>query len=128
LIQSVTGSPIDLIIERLNGDFRMIEIFIKLLNRGLRLSDYDKFPFQIQEGSSIRELINDLMKNHGEAFKVYLEDDKKKVLNYNAIVLVNGKMIAAGWKLKRGLLSIGVFETELFDGDTIVFMIAIGGG
>jgi len=37
-------------------------------------------------------------------------------------------MIAAGWKLKMGLIPNGVLDTRLFDGDTIVFMIAIGGG
>ncbi len=53
---------------------------------------------------------------------------KSKALNYNAIILVNGKMIAAGWKLKMGLISKGVLETQLFDSDTIVLLIAIGGG
>ena len=64
LLQTETTSSTDFIVERLNGVFSMIKIFIKLLNEGRRLSDYEKFPFQIQEGSSIRDLIKDLMKNY----------------------------------------------------------------
>ena len=106
----------------------MIKIFIRLLNKGRRLSDYEKFPFQIQEGSSIRDFIKDLMKNYGEALEVYMEDRKSEALHHNAIILVNGEMIAAGWKIRMELLTKGVLDTELFEGDTIVFMIAIGGG
>ena len=128
LLQTETTSSTDFIVERLNGVFSMIKIFIKLLNEGRRLSDYEKFPFQIQEGSSIRDFIKDLMKNYGEALEVYMEDRKSEVLHHNAIILVNGEMIAAGWKIRIELLTKGVLDTELFEGDTIVFMIAIGGG
>ena len=68
------------------------------------------------------------MKNYGEALEVYMEDRKSEVLHHNAIILVNGEMIAAGWKIRMELLTKGVLDTELFEGDTIVFMIAIGGG
>ena len=106
----------------------MTQIFIKLLNKGLRSSDFDKFQYQIQQNSSVSDLIDVLKTTHKEDFEVYLEDMKSNALRMDAIVIVNGKMIAAGWKFKMGILSEEVLDARLKDGDTIVFMIPIGGG
>lgn len=106
----------------------MTQIFIKLLNKGLRLSDFDKFQFQIQQNSSVSDLIDVLKATHKEEFEVYLDDRKTQALRMDAIIIVNGKMIAAGWKIKMGYLSEGVMDAKLQDGDTIVFMIAVCGG
>ncbi|MHA2140328.1 MAG: hypothetical protein ACXADC_05430 [Candidatus Thorarchaeota archaeon] len=106
----------------------MIRVFIKLLNKGLSSSEYDKFPFQIRKESSIRDLIDDLMKEYRTDFEVYLEDKESKALCNDAIILVNGKMVVAGWKLKMGIVSRKALDNQLLDGDTIVFMIVTGGG
>lgn len=111
-----------------HGDHGMIRIFIKLLNRGLRSSEYNKFPFQIQEESSISDLIDDLMKADSKEFQVYFEDTKSKTLCNDAVILVNGKIIGSGWKLKMGYGSRKALDNQLLNGDTIVFMIITGGG
>jgi hypothetical protein len=110
------------------GEHPMIRVFIKLLNKGLSSSEYDKFPFQIRKESSIRDLIDDLMKEYRTDFEVYLEDKESKALCNDAIILVNGKMVVAGWKLKMGIVSRKALDNQLLDGDTIVFMIVTGGG
>ncbi|MHA2263457.1 MAG: MoaD/ThiS family protein [Candidatus Thorarchaeota archaeon] len=106
----------------------MAQIFIKLMNRGLRSSEYDKFPFQVQERSTIRNLIDDLMMTHGKEFEVYLEDKESKALRSDVIVIVNGRIVVAVWKLNMGLIPKKTLDTEFQDGDTVVFMIAVGGG
>ncbi len=105
----------------------MFQVFIKLLNRGLKSSKYDKFPFQIRQESSISDLIDDLMKAYSKEFEAYLEDTKGKAFCIDAIILVNGKIVVAGWKLKMGIVSRKVLDNQLHDGDTIVFMIVTGG-
>lgn len=106
----------------------MIRVFIKLLNRGLKSSEHNKFPFQIREESSISNLIDDLMKAYSKEFQVYIEDKKSKILCNDALILLNGKIIVAGWKLKMGFGSRKALDNQLLDGDTIVFMIVTGGG
>jgi hypothetical protein len=112
----------------LYGDYGMIQVFIKLLNKGLTSSEYDKFPFQIREESSISDLIDDLTKEYSTDFEVYLEGTKGKALCNDAIILVNGRIVVAGWKLKMGIASRKALDIQLLDGDTIVFMIVTGGG
>ncbi len=104
------------------------QIFIKLMNRGLRYSEYGKFPFYVPRRSTIRNLINDLMKTHGKEFEPYLEDKKSKVLRKDVIVIVNGRIVVAVWKLNMGLVPEKALDTEFEDGDTVVFMITVGGG
>ncbi len=111
-----------------HGDHRMIRVFIKLLNRGLKSSEHNKFPFQIREESSNSNLIDDLMKAYSKEFRVYIEDKKSKTLCNDAIILVNGKITVSGWKLKMGFGQREALDNQLFDGDTIVFMIVTGGG
>ncbi|MFW9964987.1 MAG: hypothetical protein ACFFCX_15560 [Candidatus Sifarchaeia archaeon] len=112
----------------LDDDSEMIKVFVKLLSKGLRSSDYVKFPFQIQEGASLRDLIGELIKEYSARFDVYLEDTRNRVFCNDTIILVNGKMIVAGWKLKMGFVSQKVLDSQLYDGDMVVFMIVTRGG
>jgi len=107
---------------------RKTQIFIKLMNRGLRYSEYDKFPFHVSRRSTIRNLIDDLMKTRRKEFEAYLEDKKSRVLRKDVIVIVNGSIVVAAWKLNMGLLPEKALDTEIEGGDTVVFMIAVGGG
>ncbi|MHA1948804.1 MAG: MoaD/ThiS family protein [Candidatus Thorarchaeota archaeon] len=106
----------------------MTRIFIKLLNKGLRYSEYNKFPFQVRAKSSIRTLVDDLMKIHSNEFDVYLVDRKSKSLREDVIVIINGRIVVAMWKLKMGLISESILDTQIQDGDIVVFMIPVGGG
>ncbi|MFW9909894.1 MAG: hypothetical protein ACFFEF_15105 [Candidatus Thorarchaeota archaeon] len=106
----------------------MIQVFIKLLNRGLKESNYNKFPFHIQEGTSLTDLIGHLMSVFGDSLDVYLDEKKNQTLSNETIIIVNGKIIITGWKLKMGLDSKETMNRILNEGDTIVFMIATGGG
>lgn len=106
----------------------MIQVFVKLLNKGLRSSDYMKFPFQIQEGASLRDLIGYLIKEHSSRFEVYLDDTRNRMFCNDTIILINGKMVLAGWKLKMGYVAQEVLDNQLQNGDKVVFMIMTGGG
>ncbi|MHA1935785.1 MAG: hypothetical protein ACXACG_06205 [Candidatus Thorarchaeota archaeon] len=106
----------------------MIQIFIKLLNRGLRSSEYDKFPYQVRDKSSITHLIDGLMSTHGEEFEVYLENKRSRNLRKDVVVIVNGRIIVSGWKLNMRLIPESILDTEFQDGDTVAFMIVVGGG
>ncbi|MFW9786104.1 MAG: hypothetical protein ACFFE2_03770 [Candidatus Thorarchaeota archaeon] len=106
----------------------MIQVFIKLLNKGLRESNYNKFQFQIQEGTSLTDLIGQLMSVFGDSMDAYLDEKKNPILSNETIIIVNGKIIITGWKLKMELDSKESMKRILNEGDTIVFMVAIGGG
>lgn len=95
----------------------MTEVFVKLMNRGLKPFEHDKFSFETH-GETIRDLIEDLFQEHSKRFEPYLEDRNKRVLRRDAIVLINGKNMVA----HQGE------ETKLSRGDLIVFMIAAVGG
>jgi uncharacterized protein YidB (DUF937 family) len=110
------------------GKNSVIQVFIKLLNRGLRESNYNKFPLHIQEGTSLTDLIDHLMSGFGESLDAYLDEKKNKTLSNETIIIVNGKVIITGWKLKMGLDSKEEMNRILNEGDTIVFMVATGGG
>ncbi|MFW9889776.1 MAG: MoaD/ThiS family protein [Candidatus Thorarchaeota archaeon] len=105
-----------------------IQVFVKLLNKGLRSSDYTKFPFRIQEGASLRDLIGYLIKEHSARFEIYLDDTRNRMFCNDTIILVNGRMVLAGWKLKMGYVAQEVLDILLQNGDTVVFMIMTGGG
>lgn len=106
----------------------VIQVFIKLLNKGLRESNYNKFQFQIQEGTSLTDLIGQLMSVFGDSMDAYLDEKKNPILSNETIIIVNGKIIITGWKLKMELDSKESMKRILNEGDTIVFMVAIGGG
>lgn len=96
----------------------MTEVYIKLMNKGMKYDEHNMFPFEAQEGSTIQNLIEHLHEEYGERFENYLEDVKKKNLRRDAIVIVNGMNMVA----REGL------ETKLSQGDLVVFMIAAVGG
>lgn len=96
----------------------MTEVFVKLMNKGLKYHEHDKFSFDAPEGSTVRDLIDDLRETHAERFEPYLEDKESGKLRRDAIVLVNGKNMVA----HQGEM------TKLSRGDLIVFMIAAVGG
>lgn len=128
LSQKATKSRLASSEEETKRRSRKTQIFIKLMNRGLRYSEYDKFPFHVSRRSTIRNLIDDLMKTRRKEFEAYLEDKKSRVLRKDVIVIVNGSIVVAAWKLNMGLLPEKALDTEIEGGDTVVFMIAVGGG
>ncbi|MFQ5832550.1 MAG: MoaD/ThiS family protein [Candidatus Thorarchaeota archaeon] len=128
LLQKATKSRLASSEEETKRKSRKTQIFIKLMNRGLRYSEYDKFPFHVPHRSTIRDLIDDLMKTRRKEFEAYFEDKKSKVLRKDVIVIVNGRIVVAVWKLNMGLVPEKALDTEFEDGDTVVFMIAVGGG
>jgi molybdopterin converting factor small subunit len=88
------------------------------MNRGLKNSEHNKFPFDTKEGSTIENLIEELHEEYGDRFKVYLDDTHERLLRRDAIVFVNGMNMVA----RDGI------RTKVSKGDLIVFMIAAVGG
>ncbi|MFW9834315.1 MAG: MoaD/ThiS family protein [Candidatus Thorarchaeota archaeon] len=96
----------------------MTEVFVKLMNKGLKYDEHNKFSFRTGESSTVEELIDELHEEYGERFAVYLEDPENNVLRRDAIVVINGMNMVS----KKGV------KTKLSNGDLIVFMIAAVGG
>lgn len=96
----------------------MTEIFVKLMNKGVKYSEHNKFPYITTEGATIEDLIGNLHEDYGERFDVYLEDKEARALRRETIIFVNGK----------NSVSTGGLKTEISKGDLIVFMIAAVGG
>ena len=91
---------------------------MKLMNKGLKYDEHNKFSFETGEESTVRDLIDELHEEYGERFEVYLEDKEKRVLRKDAVVVINGMNMVA----RQGE------KTRLSKGDLIVFMIAAVGG
>lgn len=96
----------------------MTEIFVKLMNKGVKYSEHNKFPYNTTEGATIEDLIVNLHEDYGERFDVYLEDKEARALRRETIIFVNGKNSVA----------TGGLKTKISKGDLIVFMIAAVGG
>ncbi len=96
----------------------MTEIYVKLLNRGLKSYEHDKFGFETKEGATVGDLIEELNEAFEERFSVYLREKGSTELRRDTIVFVNG----------RNMVSHQGKKTKLSKGDLIVFMIAAVGG
>ena len=96
----------------------MTQIYVKLMNKGLKSHEHDKFSFETAPNSTVRDLINELHEEYGKKFEVYLGDATNRTLKRDTVVIVNGKNMVA----HRGE------QTRLSKGDLIVFMIAAVGG
>jgi molybdopterin converting factor small subunit len=96
----------------------MPEVYVKLLNKGMKYDEHNMFPFMTHENATVENLIEQLHEEHEDRFDVYLKDKDKRVLRRDAIVIVNGMNMVA----RNGL------KTKLSKGDLIVFMIAAVGG
>jgi molybdopterin converting factor small subunit len=96
----------------------MPQVYVKLMNRGLKSEDHDKFSFQTTENATVGTLVDELHKTYGPKFEVFLDEHENQTLRRDAIVIVNGQNMVA----HNGL------DTNLSDGDMIVFMIAAVGG
>lgn len=96
----------------------MTEIFVKLMNKGVKYSEHNRFPYNTTEGATIEDLIEELHEDFGERFEVYLDDKEEMTLRRDTIIFVNGK----------NSVSTGGLKTEVSKGDLIVFMIAAVGG
>jgi len=88
------------------------------MNKGLKNSEHNKFPFNTKEGSTIEELIGELHEEYGDRFEVYLDEEKDRLLRRDAIVFINGMNMVS----REGI------KTKVSKGDLIVFMIAAVGG
>ena len=91
---------------------------MKLMNKGLKHVEHDKFAFETCENATIGDLIDGLHEEYGERFEVYLDDKGKRTLRRDTVVIVNGMNMVA----RKGV------KTKLSKGDLIVFMIAAVGG
>ena len=96
----------------------MTKIYVKLMHKGLKSREHDKFSFETASNSTVRDLINELHEEYGEKFEVYLGDTANRTLKRDTVVIVNGKNMVA----HQGE------QTRLSNGDLIVFMIAAVGG
>lgn len=96
----------------------MTEVFVKLINKGLKSKDYYRFGVEVQDEATVRNLIDRLHEREGQRFEVYLEDIKKRILRRDTVVIVNGK----------NMVSFQGEDTVLSEGDLVVFMIAAVGG
>jgi molybdopterin converting factor small subunit len=94
------------------------EVFVKLMNKGLKYFEHDKFTFNAKDGATIEELMDDLHEEYGQRFEVYLDDKNEQALRRDAIVFINGANIVS----REGI------KTKVTKGDLIVFMIAAVGG
>ncbi|MFO7837526.1 MAG: MoaD/ThiS family protein [Candidatus Thorarchaeota archaeon] len=93
-------------------------MFVKLLNKGLKPHEHNRFSFETKENATVRELMQDLYESYQDRFEVYLDEQDNTTLRREAIVLVNGQNMVA----HQG------YDTQLKDGDVVVFMIAAVGG
>ncbi|MBD3157412.1 MAG: hypothetical protein GF309_01365 [Candidatus Lokiarchaeota archaeon] len=100
------------------GEPPLTELFVKLLNKGLKPHEHKRFSFKTQENATVRELMQDLRESYQDRFEVYLDEQDNTTLRREAIVLVNGQNMVA----HQG------YDTKLNDGDIVVFMIAAVGG
>ncbi|MHA1903723.1 MAG: MoaD/ThiS family protein [Candidatus Thorarchaeota archaeon] len=96
----------------------MTKIFVKLMNRGLKSHEHDKFAFETETNSTVRDLIDELQEDYADRFEVFYDDKENGELRRDTIIIVNGQNMVA----KDGL------KTKLSEGDLIVFMIAAVGG
>jgi len=96
----------------------MTEIFVKLMNKGIKYSEHNKFPYNTTEQSTLEDLIGNLHEDYGETFEVYLEDKEERSLRRDTIIFVNG----------MNSVATGGLMTKISKGDLIVFMIAAVGG
>jgi molybdopterin converting factor small subunit len=97
----------------------MPEIFVKLMNKGMKYDEHNMFPFVAEDGATVENLIDDLHNEYKERFDVYLDKEKpERTLRRDTIVIVNGMNMVA----RDGV------NTKLSKGDLIVFMIAAVGG
>ncbi|MGV9104071.1 MAG: MoaD/ThiS family protein [Promethearchaeia archaeon] len=96
----------------------MPELFVKLLNKGLKPHEHKRFSFETSKNVTVRELMRELQESYQDRFEVYLDEQDNSTLRREAIVLVNGQNMVAHQE----------YDTELKDGDVIVFMIAAVGG
>ncbi|MHA2044006.1 MAG: MoaD/ThiS family protein [Candidatus Thorarchaeota archaeon] len=95
-----------------------MQVYCKLMNKGIKYDEHNKFAFEIEDDATIKDLIDNLHAEYGEKFEVYLEDTDKRILRRDAIVVHNGMNMVA----KEGE------KTSLSKGDLVVFMIAAVGG
>lgn len=91
---------------------------MKLMNRGLKYHEHNKFPFTTKSPAKLKDLIEDLYEEYTDRFEVYLSDKEKLSLKRETIVLINGQNMVA----HSGM------DTSLSSGDLIVFLIAAVGG
>lgn len=96
----------------------MTEIFVKLMNKGIKYSEHNKFPYNTTEQSTLEDLIGNLHEDYGETFEVYLDDKEERSLRRDTIIFVNG----------MNSVATGGLKTKITKGDLIVFMIAAVGG
>jgi molybdopterin converting factor small subunit len=94
------------------------QVYVKLMNKGMKYDEHNAFPFEAQDGATVQDLIQDLSEDCKERFDVYLEDADARVLRRDTIVIVNGMNMVA----RDGI------RTKLSKGDLVVFMIAAVGG
>jgi len=96
----------------------MKEIQIEFLSV---LADYIgiKIMFlEIDENGTIKELFDELAKNLGKKFVKYIYNPKENQINDNSLIILNNKDIN----------SLNGLETEIDNGDKIIFIPAIAGG
>ena len=96
----------------------MAQVFVKLMAKGLKSREHDKFAFETKPDATVRDLIDALYQKQPERFRIYLSDSEKRKLREDTIVIVNGMNMVA----RKGE------KTKLSEGDLIVFMIAAVGG
>lgn len=96
----------------------MTEIFVKLMNKGVKYTEHNKFPYSATDGATLEDLIGTLHQDYSERFDVYLENKEERILRRDTIIFVNGK----------NMVATGGLKTKITKGDLIVFMIAAVGG
>jgi len=92
-------------------------ITVKFVGALRHASGVDKLKRDFTEDSSIRDLINEIVREKPE-LKRALTDDQSKEQITNALILVNGREISV----------LGGLETKIKDLDELVFVPVIHGG
>jgi len=95
----------------------LIEVEVNFLSAVRRMTYEGKTVISLQEKSSVRNLIDALMRRYGIGFSDFLLN-KKGCLQQYLVILVNG----------RGIGILNGLDTLLHDGDSISMMPAVGGG
>jgi len=96
----------------------MAQVFVKLMAKGLRSKEHDRFAFDAGPEPTIRSLIPRLHAKFGKRMEIYMDNVEKRTLKRETIIFLNGKNAVSA----KGL------DSSLSDGDLVVFMIAAVGG
>ncbi|MEM4447621.1 MAG: MoaD/ThiS family protein [Nitrososphaerota archaeon] len=97
------------------GEVKVKVAFIHVIAKEVGVREEE---VEVEGGASLKDLLDLLVRRHGEAFKKYVYDSDKGEVRGYAIVTVNGNVVQRS----------RVRDVKLNEGDRVFFGIGAGGG